>query len=187
MDNSHKRRAGARRLACAGIAFLIAPVLAGETGAPAPAGTPGAHAQQTAAPRGIPLGVGLELAQAALASCAARGYAVAVTIADSAGAPRLLLAQDGARQQAVDSSTAKAYTVIRFQQASGVTAQKAAADPALAAEIAADPKLRARAGGVPIVAGGAIIGAVGVGGAPGGEKDEACALEGIARVNERLN
>ena len=37
-------------------------------------------------------------------------------------------------------------------------------------------------GGVPIKVGNEVIGAVGVSGAPGGEKDEACANAGIAKV-----
>ena len=43
------------------------------------------------------------------------------------------------------------------------------------------------AGGLPIRAAGSLIGAVGVSGAPGGEKDEACAREALERVQERLD
>jgi uncharacterized protein GlcG (DUF336 family) len=42
------------------------------------------------------------------------------------------------------------------------------------------------AGGVPIRAGEEVIGAVGVSGALGGEKDEACANFGISKVAEIL-
>ena len=41
-------------------------------------------------------------------------------------------------------------------------------------------------GGVPIRAGNEVIGAVGVSGAPGGEKDEACANAGLAKVADAL-
>ena len=41
-------------------------------------------------------------------------------------------------------------------------------------------------GGVPIKVGNEVIGAVGVSGAPGGEKDEACANAGIAKVADSL-
>ena len=37
-------------------------------------------------------------------------------------------------------------------------------------------------GGLPIEAGGAVLGAIGVSGAPGGEADDACAKAGIAAV-----
>lgn len=140
----------------------------------------------TVSPRALALEVAVDLARATIANCQAKGYKVAVTIVDSAGGTRLVLAQDGVRQQAVDSGGAKAYTVIRFQQSSGAVAQKAAADPDFAKEIAADAKLRARAGGLPLTVAGQIIGAIGVGGAPGGEKDEACAVDAIASVGDRL-
>jgi uncharacterized protein GlcG (DUF336 family) len=44
------------------------------------------------------------------------------------------------------------------------------------------PNVVAVGGGVPIKAGNEVIGAVGVSGAPGGEKDEVCANAGIAKV-----
>jgi uncharacterized protein GlcG (DUF336 family) len=45
---------------------------------------------------------------------------------------------------------------------------------------------RAFAGGVPIKAGNDVIGGVGAGGAPGGEKDEARASAGLAKVADQL-
>lgn len=150
----------------------------------------GANTAARVAPPPPPPGPGLELAtgvaQAAIADCAANGYKVGVTVVDSKAGVRLILAQDEARQQAVASSTAKAVTVIRYRQSSGALAQRASTDSKLAAEIAADATLRARAGGLPLVIKGEIIGAIGVGGAPGGEKDEACAAHAIARYPDRL-
>lgn len=128
----------------------------------------------------------VELAQAAIAACAANGYRVAVTVTDAQGNARVLLASDHARQQAVDSSAAKALTVTQFRVSSGEVAARAAADPDLAARIASDKRLRARAGGLPILVDATIIGAIGVGGAPGGEKDEACAHAALAQLGDRL-
>lgn len=48
------------------------------------------------------------------------------------------------------------------------------------------PDVVAVGGGVPIKIGDATIGAVGVSGAPGGEKDEVCANAGIAKVADQL-
>lgn len=138
------------------------------------------------APRGPGLALSVEAAQTAIAACAADGYQVGVTIVDSAGAVRVVLAQDGARQQAIDSSTKKAYTVISFGESSARVAQRATTDEGVAARVAADPRLRARAGGLPLTVGGEIIGAIGVGGAPGGEKDEACANRAIDQILGRL-
>ena len=44
----------------------------------------------------------------------------------------------------------------------------------------------ALAGGVPIKMGNDVLGGVGVGGAPGGEKDEACASAGLGKVADQL-
>jgi uncharacterized protein GlcG (DUF336 family) len=41
-------------------------------------------------------------------------------------------------------------------------------------------------GGIPVTAAGAMVGAVGVSGAPGGEEDDKCAKAGIAAIEERL-
>lgn len=43
------------------------------------------------------------------------------------------------------------------------------------------------AGGVPVKVGDQVIGAVGVGGAPGGNFDEACALAGVKSIESELN
>ena len=59
-------------------------------------------------------------------------------------------------------------------------------DTALQAKLAADPKLFARAGGLPVMVGGKLVGAFGVGGAPGGDKDEVCAKAGLAKIADRL-
>lgn len=136
--------------------------------------------------RGPASALALEAAQTAIASCQHSGYNVAVTVVDSAGEVRLVLASDAAPQRAVDSSTGKALTVIAFKLPSATVAQQAASDPALAARIAADPKLRARAGALPLTVGSDLIGAIGVGGAPGGEKDEACAAAGLDKIKSRL-
>ena len=43
------------------------------------------------------------------------------------------------------------------------------------------------AGGLPIRAAGFLVGAVGVSGAPGGERDEVCAQKALESVAERLD
>jgi uncharacterized protein GlcG (DUF336 family) len=97
-----------------------------------------------------------------------------------------LLASDGAHPRGVASSTSKAQTALAFNSATGALGEKAKTDAAPAAKIAANPSFNARGGGVTLSANGAVIGAIGVGGAKGSDVDEACALAGIAQVQSRL-
>jgi uncharacterized protein GlcG (DUF336 family) len=136
--------------------------------------------------RGPALDVALEAAQTALATCTANGYKTGVVVVDSAGILKVVLAADGASQRAVDSATGKSFTVITYKTASSAVAKQAEADKDLAARLTADPKQRARAGALPLLVSGELIGAIGVGGAPGGEKDEVCAQAGIDKVKDRL-
>lgn len=136
--------------------------------------------------RGPSLSLALEAAQVAVSTCTANGYKTAVSVVDSAGVLKALLAADGASQRGVESSQAKAYTSITFKLPSGEVAKQAEADADLKSRLAADPKQRARAGALPLFVSGELIGAIGVGGAPGSEKDEACAQAGLDKVKDRL-
>jgi uncharacterized protein GlcG (DUF336 family) len=152
---------------------------------PAPAAT---NTPTPAAPpaRGPSLALALEAAQTAVATCSANGYKAAVSVVDSAGVVKAVLAADGASARGVASSQAKAFTSITYKTSSDAVAKKAEADPELLAKLNADPKHRARAGALPLFVGNELIGAIGVGGAPGGDKDEACALAGVNKVKDRL-
>ena len=136
---------------------------------------------------GPPLALSLEAAQTAMATCIANGYKVTVIVVDSAGAVRVTLAGDGANPRAVDFVQRKVNTVIKYGEPSAAAQEKVKTDTALAATISADPKLVARAGALPIKSkAGVIIGAIGVGGAPGGDKDDVCSLAGIDKIKDRL-
>jgi uncharacterized protein GlcG (DUF336 family) len=85
---------------------------------------------------------------------------------------------DGSGPHTIDFSRKKAYSALTFKRTSGETGKAWAENPPA-------PNIdgtTGTAGGVPIKAGSAVIGAVGVSGAPGGDKDEACANAGIAKI-----
>jgi len=130
--------------------------------------------------------VALDLAQTAIAACAANGYKVTAVVLNSAGAERLLLSSDGAPEMTGPVGIRKAFTVITFKAPSGAVGDRAKSDQALADRIKADPRLITWAGGEPLMAKGELIGALGVSGAPGGDKDDACATAAIAKVRDRL-
>jgi uncharacterized protein GlcG (DUF336 family) len=136
--------------------------------------------------RAIETSLALELAQTAIARCTENGYTVAVSIVDADGLMKLFLDKDGASKGAVETSPKKAVTALKLKAKNSDIMEKMKTDKALEAKINADESLFVRAGGVPLMVGSEFIGAVGVGGAPGGDKDEACAIAGIDKVKSRL-
>lgn len=152
------------------------------------AGTPGAAEnipQQTAPYElpGIPLELAQEAAQASIASCARKDGLVGVSIIDSAGVLKVLLAADGATPRGVSSSTAKAQTALAFGVATSYLHEHIETDKALAARVAENPAYNSRPGGVLIKANGQVLGAIGIGGA---KIDEECALAGLEKIQSRL-
>ena len=151
--------------------------------------SPAASAPQTPPPppaRGVPADLALEAAKTALETCKGLDQKVGVSVLDSAGELRLLLSSDGAANRGVQNSALKAKAALAFEIPSGQVAERAKTDGAVAARLAANPTWLARAGAVPVVVGGSVIGAIGVGGARGSEKDEACAIAGLDKVRSRL-
>lgn len=157
------------------VALLAATSAMAQTPAPPPAPA-----------RGPALDLALEAARTAVENCSARQQKVSVSVVDSAGVLKALLAADGAHARGVASSTSKALTALSFNSTTAALGEKAKTDTALAARIAANPAFNARGGGVTISVGGTLIGAIGVGGARGSDIDEACAVAGLAQVQSRL-
>lgn len=154
---------------------------------PPAASAPTAGAQAPAPPaRGPSLELALEAAQATIADCTARGQKIGVSVVDSAGVLKVLLASDGASSRGVQSGNNKAVTALTFKQPSSQLGEKIKNDTELAARVAANPAFNARAGGVLLQVNGELIGAIGVGGARGSENDEACALAGVKKIQDRL-
>lgn len=143
---------------------------------------PVAFSQELITQKVLSLDVALAIAHGALDQCRADGYKVSVTIVDGAGLVKVQMHDDGAGPHTMDFSRKKAYSAFTFKRTSADTGKAWAAAPP--APLIADAV--GTAGGVPIKAGNDVIGAVGVSGAPGGEKDEACSNAGIAKVAAKL-
>jgi uncharacterized protein GlcG (DUF336 family) len=152
---------------------------------------PGLVAAQPAPPPprapGPKLDVAIKLAQAAIAACRAKGDHVAALIVDADNVPVVLLADEGSVTMAQAFAPRKTAIVIRYKAASGVIAERAKTDTALAAEIKADPKTGfALAGALPLMAGGNQIGALAVSGGSSPAGDESCAKAALAKVGGKL-
>jgi len=174
-------------------AFALAVAFGGaavaQNAAPAAAPQAGGAGPQNPPPppaRGPALDLALEAAQAAIEAGKAADQKVAVTVIDSAGVTKAILVADGVGPRAVQNSNFKAQAALAFKQSSGELAEKVKTDKDLADKIAANPNYLARQGAILVKVGDEIIGAIGVGGARGSDKDEAYAFVGLQRVLARL-
>jgi uncharacterized protein GlcG (DUF336 family) len=130
--------------------------------------------------------VALEAAQAALKQCRNDGFQVAVAVVDRFGQPQVMLRDRFAGLPASDTATRKAYTALGFHAATSDLA-KSIASGKMDSGLAQLPDIAMLPGGLVIEAGGAVLGGIGVAGAPGGDKDEACAKAGLDAIRDRID
>ena len=126
----------------------------------------------------------LTIATTALDTCKAQGYRVSVAVVGRAGELLLHLRGDNAPPHTMENSFRKAYTARTFRVPSGDIAKRLKENPTL--PFVHLTNVVAAQGALPILVGEEVIGAVGVSGAPGGEKDEVCAKAGIDKVADQL-
>jgi uncharacterized protein GlcG (DUF336 family) len=139
----------------------------------------------------LPLALALKAATTAITSCASSGYPVSAVVVDTSGVIELEAKGDHSTVHTTTSAYRKAYTVVTFGpifrfDASSAFAALVAKNPSGAALARAVPDIAPLAGGVAIKGGDQIVGALGVSGSPGGDKDEACAQAGVASIKEDL-
>ncbi len=145
-----------------------------------------AHAQDaTYAVRLLSPETALKAAQAALKSCRDRGFQAAVAVVDRMGVVQVLLRDRFAGPHTPDMATAKAYTAASFRTNTTELAEASQAGRP-ASGIRHRPGVAPGGRGQMIEAGGSLLGAIGVSGAPGGREDDACAAAGIAAIREDI-
>ena len=144
-----------------------------------------AHADAVRTERNMSLELANQIAAATVASCSANGYNVTAAVVDRAGTLRALQRADNAGPHTVGAAQAKAYTSASARNATTAMLENVQKNPG-AATLVDIPGFLVLGGGLPIRVGNEVIGAVGVGGAPGGHLDEQCANAGIAKVAELL-
>ncbi|MSQ87770.1 MAG: heme-binding protein [Betaproteobacteria bacterium] len=127
----------------------------------------------------------LSAARAALEHCRQAGYQVAVAVVDRSGVTQVLLRDRFAGAHTLEVAINKAWTAASFKVATAVLATETQAGKPMSG-LRSHPRLLAVAGGQPIEASGALLGAIGVSGAPGGEADDACAAAGIKAIAEAI-
>ena len=123
-----------------------------------------------------------KLASAALTQCAADGYNVSVSVVDASGVTRVQIRADKAGPHTLESSRKKAYTSASMGRPTADFANLIKKMPEIAGLRDMDPNILILGGGLPIKVAGEKIGGIGVGGAPGGHLDQACAQAAIDKV-----
>lgn len=121
-----------------------------------------------------------EIALGAVQACRQQGVQIGVAVVDREGTVQALLRDTIAAPITATISRQKAFTAVNFNAATSQLSARADTP------IGRVPGLVMAAGGLPIQAGGMLLGGVGVSGAPSGETDEACAQAGIDRVLDEL-
>ncbi len=167
-----------RRLAP--LAAIAAIALAAVTVAAQPA-----MAQAVRSEKNMSLELAHQLAAASVAACQANGHAVTATVVDRAGSVRAVQRADNAGPHTLDSSRLKAFTSASAKNSTLAMMEAAQKNPA-AANLVHIPGYLLLGGGVPVRVGTEVIGALGVGGAPGGQLDEQCAMAAIDKLKDLL-
>ena len=122
---------------------------------------------------------------AALDQCRKNGFKVTVTVLDRLGRTKVVLHDDDANPHTAENSLRKAYTSLTSRVPSGEYGRRVTADPKLVGLLSLE-QMTSVEGGLPIMAGKDLVGAIGVSGAPGGDKDAACAQAGIDHIAKSL-
>ena len=132
----------------------------------------------------LSLATALTIATTAAETCKGQGYRVSATVVGRNGEVIVQLRGDDAGPHTIENSQRKAYTSRTFRIPSGEFAQRVKDNPTSGAVHLSG--IVAAQGALPIKIGDEVIGAAGVSGAPGGEKDEACVKAGIDKVADQL-
>ena len=131
--------------------------------------------------------IGMELARdlatESILACREQGFSVSAVVVDKHGNQRVALRDDFASRFTLQIAEEKANASVMSGLKSGdFRAKRGDIRP----ELNHVDGVLMMIGGVPIISGGARIGAIGVSGAPGGEKDEACVMKALEKFEERL-
>ena len=140
----------------------------------------GTHAVRVLTPE-----TAVKATQAALQSCRQAGFQVAVAVVDRFGTAQAMVRDRFAGPHTPDTAVNKAWTAVSFRTATTDLAH--ASQPGQPSSgLRGLPRFVGLGGGLLIEAGGSIVGAIGVSGAPSGDADDTCAKAGIAAIRDEL-
>jgi uncharacterized protein GlcG (DUF336 family) len=158
--------------------------IAGLSLASAFVGVLAANAQQLLTHKDLSVAVATTIAQTAIDTCKAQGYNVSAHVLGREGQVVVAVRNPAAGFATFENSMKKAYTARATRAPSGKFAETVKGNPN-AAQFFLTNYVAAQ-GALPIMVGNDVIGAIGISGAPGGDKDEVCAKAGIDKVAAAL-
>ena len=128
----------------------------------------------------ITAGASSDAVTAALAKCQADNLPfVTVALVDRFGTVQALLRGDNAAEHTIEAAKQKAYTAAAFGAPTSELAKRINGNGPSIADL---PGTLFLAGGVPLEVNGVSVAGIGVGGAPDGNLDEACATAGAEAI-----
>lgn len=130
----------------------------------------------------LPLDLAAQAADAALKACTAEGHNVSVAIVARDGSTKVLLKADNAGPHTGTSAQGKAFTSAAMGRDTAGLAEFIASQPANEGLRDMDARMVIQAGGLPVRFGNALVGGIGVGGAPSGAIDATCAVAGLNAI-----
>ncbi|MES0328382.1 MAG: heme-binding protein [Gammaproteobacteria bacterium] len=142
-----------------------------------------AHASDVVTDKSIGMELARDIADETITACRNHGYHISAVVVDRFGLVRAALRDDNASRFTLDIAERKANMTVMAWMDSG-DFKNARED--IRQELNHIPGLIVMEGGLKIVSGGFNIGAIGVSGAPGGDKDAACARTALKKLAERI-
>ncbi len=130
----------------------------------------------------LSLDMAAKAAMAAIEACRQKGMNITVALVDRGGRQQVVMRDTLAMPLTVDVAQQKAYAAMNFNTPTSQLESRFTS-PFSPGKV---DGIILSAGGVPIAAGGTIIGGIGVSGAPSGKTDEECASAGLEAITADL-
>lgn len=141
-----------------------------------------ATAQELPSAPYLPLDLAMQAAQATISACAAEGHNVSVAVVGRDGTTKVLLKADNSGPHTGSSAEGKGFTAAAMGRDTAGLAAFISSNSANDGLRDMDSRMVIQAGGLPVKFDNAIVGGLGVGGAPSGDIDAACAVEGLKAI-----
>lgn len=143
-------------------------------------------AEPTFGVRQMTLETAIKAAQAAMQKCRDDGFQVAVAVVDRSGITQVMLRDRYAGPHTPEMAADKAWSAVTFRT-NTVDLDRVSQPGMQQSGIRHRPRVVVVAGGMIIEGAGSLLGAIGVSGAPGGDRDDICAKAGIAAIQDSLD